>query len=132
MRIAVLTVPHCPNSPVLQELSAEVLAGRGGVRVEGRVIDTMSGAERWGMPTDTPCSPPGRPTSDTIDALGRIRPGRRCVCQLTPSHAAKLLSSSLPRVADAIASTVSRAIGWCRVCCGATLRAVWRDRNAPG
>jgi hypothetical protein len=39
--------------------------------------------------------------------------------------------SSRPLLAAAIASTVSRTIGWRRVCWGAIRRASWRYRSPP-
>ena len=49
MRIEVITVPDCPNGPVLERRLAEVLSGRTEVQVERRVVATVAQAERWGM-----------------------------------------------------------------------------------
>ncbi|MGH3201792.1 MAG: alkylmercury lyase family protein [Streptosporangiaceae bacterium] len=49
MRIEVLTVPDCPNGPVLEQRLAEALAGRADVQVERRVVATAEEAERRGM-----------------------------------------------------------------------------------
>jgi predicted DsbA family dithiol-disulfide isomerase len=49
MRIDVLVVPDCPNGPVVIERLAQALAGRAGVQVTTRVIDTARQAEQWGM-----------------------------------------------------------------------------------
>lgn len=49
MELIVLTVPDCPNAPVLEERLAEALAGGPAVRVERRVIDDEEVAARSGM-----------------------------------------------------------------------------------
>jgi predicted DsbA family dithiol-disulfide isomerase len=49
MRIEVLTVPECPNGPLVERRLAEVLAGRSDVIVERRVAGTAEQAERYGM-----------------------------------------------------------------------------------
>jgi hypothetical protein len=49
MRIDVLTVPDCPNGPVVIERLSQALAGRAGVQAETRVVDTAEQAEQWGM-----------------------------------------------------------------------------------
>jgi len=49
MRIELLTVTDCPNSAVIEERLAEVLAERDGVQVTRTVIDTVAEAERYGM-----------------------------------------------------------------------------------
>lgn len=49
MRIEVLTVPGCPNGPVVEQRLAEALAGRSDVTVERRVAETVELAEEYGM-----------------------------------------------------------------------------------
>jgi hypothetical protein len=71
MRIELLTVTDCPNSAVIEQRLAEALAGRGGVQLERRVIDTVAEAELHGMhgsPTllldgRDPFAAPNTPTS---------------------------------------------------------------------
>jgi hypothetical protein len=48
MRITVLTVPDCPNGPVVRERLTAALAGRAAT-VEFVEIDQQSEAARWGM-----------------------------------------------------------------------------------
>ncbi|MGW4202215.1 hypothetical protein [Streptomyces sp. NPDC004726] len=48
MRITVLTVPDCPNGPVLEERIATALAGRA-ARVEHVEVREEADAARWGM-----------------------------------------------------------------------------------
>jgi len=47
--VQVITVPDCPNGPLVEGRLAEVLAGRTDVAMERHVVDTMMEAERWGM-----------------------------------------------------------------------------------
>ena len=49
MRIEVLTVPECPNRPLVEQRLAEALAGRPDVTVERRVAGTEAEAGRYGM-----------------------------------------------------------------------------------
>lgn len=49
MELTVLMVDGCPNTPVLEERLAVVLAGRPGVRVGRRVIADEEEAARYGM-----------------------------------------------------------------------------------
>jgi len=49
MRIEVLTVPGCPNGPLVEQRLAEALAGRPDVTVERRVAGTAELAEEYGM-----------------------------------------------------------------------------------
>jgi hypothetical protein len=49
MKLMVLTVPDCPNGPLLEERLAAVLAERGQVPVTRRVISDEAEAARWGM-----------------------------------------------------------------------------------
>jgi hypothetical protein len=49
MRIEVVTVPECPNGPVVEQRLAGALAGRPDVTVERRVAATAEQAERYGM-----------------------------------------------------------------------------------
>jgi hypothetical protein len=49
MRIEVLTVPDCPNAPVLEHRLAEVLSGREDVHVQRRVVTTAAQAGQLGM-----------------------------------------------------------------------------------
>lgn len=49
MDLMVLTVPDCPNGPLLEERLAEVLTGRGRLPVTRRVISDEAEAARWGM-----------------------------------------------------------------------------------
>jgi hypothetical protein len=49
MRIEVLTVPGCPNGPLVEQRLADVLAGRPEVTVERRVEGTAELAEQYGM-----------------------------------------------------------------------------------
>ena len=49
MRIEVLTVPECPNGPLVEQRLAVALAGRPDVRVERRVAGTAAEAEEYGM-----------------------------------------------------------------------------------
>src|SRR5215472_10051604 len=49
MRIEVLTVPGCPNGPLVEQRLAEALAGRPDVTVERRVAGTAEQAEEYGM-----------------------------------------------------------------------------------
>ncbi|MGW7363531.1 organomercurial lyase [Streptomyces sp. NPDC054841] len=48
MRITVLTVPECPNAPLLRERIAAALAGRD-VPVDMVEVSDEAGAARWGM-----------------------------------------------------------------------------------
>lgn len=74
MELTVLTVPDCPNGPVLTERLARVLAGRAGVRVVHRVVRGEGDAVRFGM-----C---GSPTLliDGVDpfAMPGTRPSLSC------------------------------------------------------
>lgn len=71
MELVVLTVPDCPNGPVLEERLAEVLADRPRVSVVRRVIGDDAGAARLemhGSPTllvdgVDPFAEPGVPAS---------------------------------------------------------------------
>ncbi|EST18308.1 alkylmercury lyase family protein [Streptomyces roseochromogenus] len=49
MRVEMLTVPDCPNGPVLKERLALALAGRADVELTGHVVDGQAEAERRGM-----------------------------------------------------------------------------------
>jgi hypothetical protein len=49
MRIEVLTVPECPNGPLVEQRLAEALAGRPDVTVERRVAGTETEAGQYGM-----------------------------------------------------------------------------------
>lgn len=49
MRIEVLTVPECPNGPLIEQRLAEALSGRKGVRIERRIVATARDAEQHGM-----------------------------------------------------------------------------------
>lgn len=49
MRIEVLTVPECPNGPLVEQRLAEALAGRPDVTVERRVAATAAQAGEYGM-----------------------------------------------------------------------------------
>ena len=49
MRIEVLTVPECPNGPLVEQRLTEALAGRTDVRVERRVAETEAQAGEYGM-----------------------------------------------------------------------------------
>jgi hypothetical protein len=49
MRVEMLTVPDCPNGPVLKERLALVLAGRTDVELAKHVVDDQAEAERRGM-----------------------------------------------------------------------------------
>ena len=49
MRIEVLTVPDCPNGPLVEQRLAEALAGRPDVTVERRVAATTAQAGEYGM-----------------------------------------------------------------------------------
>lgn len=49
MRIEVLTIPECPNGPLVEQRLAEALAGRPDVSVERRVARTAAQAEEYGM-----------------------------------------------------------------------------------
>ncbi|GAA2690588.1 alkylmercury lyase family protein [Streptomyces lunalinharesii] len=49
MRVEMLTVPDCPNGPVLKERLALVLAGRTDVELAEHVVDDQAEAERRGM-----------------------------------------------------------------------------------
>ena len=49
MRIEVLTVPECPNGPLVEQRLAEALAGRSDATVERRVAGTEAEARRYGM-----------------------------------------------------------------------------------
>jgi hypothetical protein len=83
MRIEVLTVPDCPNGPVLEERLAAALAGRTGVTVERHLVHDDAEAARRGMhgsPTlllngVDPFAAPGTPTGFACrlyrDAAGR-------------------------------------------------------------
>ena len=54
------------------------------------------------------------------------------MCHAMASQVANWARSSLPRPVDAMARTVSRTMGWWRVCWGAILRARPRQRRAAG
>jgi hypothetical protein len=49
VELTLLTVPDCPNAPVLEERLAQALAGRSGVSVVRRVVDDDADAVRFGM-----------------------------------------------------------------------------------
>jgi hypothetical protein len=49
MQLTVLTVPDCPNLPVLEDCLAAVLDGRADVSVAHEVISSEADAARWGM-----------------------------------------------------------------------------------
>ncbi|MCY0940481.1 hypothetical protein [Streptomyces antarcticus] len=49
MRVEMLTVPDCPNGPVLKERLALVLPGRTGVELTEHVVGDQEEAERRGM-----------------------------------------------------------------------------------
>ena len=49
MRIEVLTVPECPNGPLVERRLAAALSGRLDVTVERRVAGTAAQAEEYGM-----------------------------------------------------------------------------------
>ncbi|MGW1073025.1 hypothetical protein [Streptomyces sp. NPDC002537] len=49
MRVEMLTVPDCPNGPVLRERLALALAGRTDVEFTEHVVDDQAEAERRGM-----------------------------------------------------------------------------------
>ena len=49
MELTVLTVPDCPNVPVMQQRLAEVLADWPGVTLQWRVIADVADAARWRM-----------------------------------------------------------------------------------
>ena len=49
MRIEILTVPECPNGPLVEQRLAEALAGRPDVTVERRVAETEAQAGEYGM-----------------------------------------------------------------------------------
>jgi Alkylmercury lyase len=49
MHLTVLSVPGCPNAPVLQDRLAAVLGGQAGVSVSRQVICDEDEAARWGM-----------------------------------------------------------------------------------
>jgi hypothetical protein len=80
VELIVLTVPGCPNGPVLEERLSEVLAGLPGVRVVRRVVDDQATAERFGMR--------GSPTLlvDGVDPFAE--PGVPCsvACRIYPDE----------------------------------------------
>lgn len=47
--VTVLSVPDCPNAPLLMDRLRQVLAGRSEVTVVSRVVADQAGAERGGM-----------------------------------------------------------------------------------
>jgi hypothetical protein len=49
MRLEILTVPDCPNGPVLKERLTIALAGRAGVELIEHTVDSWAEAERLGM-----------------------------------------------------------------------------------
>jgi hypothetical protein len=49
MELMVLSVPDCPNAPVLEQRLAGLLSGRPEVTVTRRVIADAAEAARWGM-----------------------------------------------------------------------------------
>lgn len=49
MRVEILTVPDCPNGPVLKERLMLALAGRAGAELIEHVVDSQAEAERRGM-----------------------------------------------------------------------------------
>lgn len=49
MHLTVLTVPGCPNAPVLGDRLAAVLDDRAGVSVAHHVVSDEDEAARWGM-----------------------------------------------------------------------------------
>ena len=49
MQLTVLSVPGCPNGPVLEDRLAAVLDGRAGVWVSLQVVSEEGEAARWGM-----------------------------------------------------------------------------------
>jgi predicted DsbA family dithiol-disulfide isomerase len=99
MRIEVLTVPECPNGPLVEQRLAEALAGRPDVTVERRVAGTVEQAEEYGMngsPTllidgRDPFAEPGASTSLSCrlyrDGLGRAQ-GAPSISQLQAALAA--------------------------------------------
>jgi hypothetical protein len=110
MRVRMLTVPDCPNGPVLAERLGVVLAERGDVELVERVVTTQAEAVQWGMhgsPTllvdgRDPFADPGTPASLGC-RLYRSPDGRR---QPVPSV------EQLRRVLDHLATDgVGRALG---------------------
>jgi len=71
LELTILTVPDCPNEPVLRDRLAQVLAGHPDATVTRRVIQDEAGAARYGMhgsPTllvnwFDPFAAPGTPAS---------------------------------------------------------------------
>jgi len=108
MRVEVLTVPGCPNGPLVEQRLAEALAGRPDVAVERRVAGTVAQAEQYGMhgsPTvlidgRDPFAAPGVRTSVSCrlyrDDQGRVG-GAPSVAQLRAAlAAADACASSAP------------------------------------
>src|SRR5260370_14157102 len=71
LELTILTVPDCPNEPVLRDRLAQVLSGYPDATVTRRVIQDEAGAARYGMhgsPTllvngADPFAAPGTPAS---------------------------------------------------------------------
>lgn len=71
MHLTVLSVPDCPNAPVMEGRLAAILDGQEGVSVSHQVIPDEDEAARWGMhgsPTllisgVDPFAGPGQPPS---------------------------------------------------------------------
>jgi hypothetical protein len=49
MELIVLTVPGCPNGPLIEARLSEVVSGRSDVTVIRRVVEDQDQAEQWGM-----------------------------------------------------------------------------------
>lgn len=49
LELTVLTVPDCPNEPVLVDRLTQALDGRPDARIVRRVVETEADAARWGM-----------------------------------------------------------------------------------
>lgn len=75
MRITVLTVPDCPNGPVVQERITAALNGRG-AEVELVEVSEPTEAERWGM-TGSPAV-----LLDGIDPFGTVGAAPSVSCRI--------------------------------------------------
>src|SRR6266567_9312473 len=67
LELTILTVPDCPNEPVLRDRLAQVLAGHPDATVTRRVIQDDAGAARYGMHgSPTCCRAPKMPMKASL------------------------------------------------------------------
>lgn len=100
LELIVLTVPDCPNGPLIEARLSEVVSGRSDVQVIHRVVEGQGQAEQWemrGSPTllvdgIDPFAEPGTPFSVSCrmyrDEDGRLdgAPSVNALRQAIPSR----------------------------------------------